>query len=51
MFKYVGIQESELQFSDVNINDILTQMAKKKPEGFPFRLNMELRDVKPGQGL
>lgn len=28
LFKYVGIKEEELQFTNVNINDVLTKMAK-----------------------
>ena len=34
-----------MTFTDVNINDVLSKMAKKNEEGFPFRLKWELREV------
>lgn len=50
MYKFGGVKEEELEFNDININDVLTKMAKERKnkgndDGFPFRLDWELRDV------
>ena len=45
LFKFAGIEEDDMTFADVNINKELKAMAKRNPNGFPFRLDWELRDV------